>query len=198
MLGLKIFYYSMHYTILCHAASIIPHTFSLSLSPLLQSFCLCLFLSLHHSLSFSLSLALSISLFFYLYISISLSVSDSHSFYLSISISPSLSLFLSPSLSLSLTHSISSSPSLSLYVFHFQIGALANVGLATSKGLIGYSVNSTGRYIGFVCVLSNSIQFQDSWCYTVSYHTASCLVVSSKRNHFFESYRDNHDESFCN
>ena len=135
-----------------------------------------------HSCSPSVSSFLSITLSLFL----SLSLSPSHSF--SISISPSLSL--SPTLTLSL--------SLSLFVFHFQIGALANVGLATSKGLIGYSVNSTGRYIGFVCVLSNSIQFQDSWCYTVSYHTASCLVISSKCNHFYESYCDNHDESFCN
>jgi hypothetical protein len=34
-------------------------------------------------------------------------------------------------------------PSLSLSI-SYQIGALANIGLATSKGLIGYSVNSTG------------------------------------------------------
>ena len=172
---------------------------------------LSLCLSLHScSPSASVSSFLSITLSLFL----SLSLSPSHSFSISISpslslsppltlsISLSLSLHLSLCFSLPLSHSHSLTLSLplllSLYVFHFQIGALANVGLATSKGLIGYSVNSTGRYIGFVCVLSNSIQFQDSWCYTVSYHTASCLVVSSKRNHFFESYRDNHDESFCN
>ena len=183
MLGFKTFYYSMHYTILCHAASIIPHTFSLSLSPLLQSFCLCLLLSLH----LSLFLSLSLTLYFSLSLSLTLSLP------LLLSLSPTLSLFIF-FLSLCLRLSFS----LSLFVFHFQIGALANVGLATSKGLIGYSVNSTGRYIGFACVLSNSIQFQDSWCYTVSYHTASCLVISSKCNHFYESYCDNHDESFCN
>ena len=185
----------------------ISHTLHFALSTLAVSLPLSLIFSPSLTLTLSRSHHLTLSLSIYIYLSISLSVSLSlshsltHSLYLSLSFSLSLRLSLSLSLyflPLSLCLRLSLSLSLSLFVFHFQIGALANVGLATSKGLIGYSVNSTGRYIGFVFVLSNSIQFQDSWCYTVSYDTASCLVVSSKRNHFFESYCYNHDESFCN
>ena len=119
MLGFKTFYYSMHYTILCHAASIIPHTFSLSLSPLLQSFCLFLLLSLHLSLFLSLTLTLSRSLHLTLSLPLSLSLHLSVSLSLSFSIYLSLPLLLSlsPTLSLSLfssSLSLSMSPTLTL------------------------------------------------------------------------------------
>ena len=76
------------------------------------------------------------------------------------------------SLSLSVSLSISLPLYLSLYFLHLQIGALANVGLATSKGLIGYTVNSTGTLIN-LCAFK-------FWCYALSYHIASWNIISSK------------------